>query len=75
MGGFGLCGTPENLITALRNKGGELPFLLATRPSLTFALLVPIAAKGLTVVSNNAGVDDFALGMLLRSKQVGSTVN
>jgi 3-oxoacid CoA-transferase subunit A len=48
MGGFGLCGIPENLIDALRRKG----------------------TKDLTVVSNNAGVDDFGIGFLLQSKQV-----
>jgi 3-oxoacid CoA-transferase subunit A len=48
MGGFGLCGIPENLIAALRRKG----------------------TKNLTVISNNAGVDDFGIGVLLQSKQV-----
>lgn len=48
LGGFGLCGIPENLIEALRKKG----------------------AKDLTLVSNNAGIDDFGIGLLLRSKQV-----
>lgn len=48
MGGFGLCGIPENLIDALRRKG----------------------TKDLTVVSNNAGVDDFGIGLLMRAKQV-----
>jgi 3-oxoacid CoA-transferase A subunit len=48
MGGFGLCGIPENLIRALHARG----------------------TKGLTVVSNNAGVDDFGAGVLLRSRQV-----
>ncbi|MFZ0039218.1 MAG: CoA transferase subunit A [Candidatus Acidiferrales bacterium] len=48
MGGFGLCGIPENLIDALRRKG----------------------TKDLTVVSNNAGVDDFGIGLLMQSKQV-----
>jgi 3-oxoacid CoA-transferase subunit A len=48
LGGFGLCGIPENLIAALRKKG----------------------AKNLTLVSNNAGVDDFGIGLLLQSKQV-----
>ncbi len=48
LGGFGLCGIPENLIAALRRKG----------------------AKHLTLVSNNAGVDDFGIGQLLQSKQV-----
>jgi 3-oxoacid CoA-transferase subunit A len=48
LGGFGLCGIPENLIAALRRKG----------------------TKDLTLVSNNAGVDDFGIGLLLRSKQV-----
>ena len=48
VGGFGLCGIPENLITALRDTG----------------------AKNLTCVSNNAGVDDFGLGLLLQTKQI-----
>jgi 3-oxoacid CoA-transferase subunit A len=48
LGGFGLCGIPENLIAALRRKG----------------------TKNLTLASNNAGVDDFGIGLLLRSKQV-----
>jgi 3-oxoacid CoA-transferase subunit A len=48
MGGFGLCGIPENLIAALHARG----------------------TQGLTVISNNAGVDDFGIGMLLRSRQV-----
>jgi 3-oxoacid CoA-transferase subunit A len=48
LGGFGLCGIPENLIAALRRKG----------------------SKDLTLVSNNAGVDDFGIGILLQSKQV-----
>jgi len=53
VGGFGLCGIPENLIAGL----------LETR------------VKGLTVVSNNAGVDDFGLGLLLRQKQVKRMVS
>ncbi len=48
LGGFGLCGIPENLIAALRRKG----------------------TKDLTLVSNNAGVDDFGIGLLMQSKQV-----
>ena len=48
MGGFGLCGIPENLISALREAG----------------------AKNLTVVSNNAGVKDFGIGLLLQTRQV-----
>ena len=48
MGGFGLCGIPENLINALRARG----------------------TKDLTVVSNNAGVNEFGIGLLLRSRQV-----
>ncbi|KAH7046299.1 3-oxoacid CoA transferase 1a [Linnemannia elongata] len=50
VGGFGLCGIPENLIGALKNRAGD--------------------CKDLTVVSNNAGVDDFGLGQLLRTKQI-----
>jgi 3-oxoacid CoA-transferase A subunit len=48
LGGFGLCGIPENLIAALRKKG----------------------ATNLTLVSNNAGIDDFGIGLLLQNKQV-----
>ena len=48
MGGFGLCGIPETLITALRARG----------------------TGGLTVISNNAGIDDFGIGVLLRTRQV-----
>jgi 3-oxoacid CoA-transferase subunit A len=48
LGGFGLCGIPENLIAALVRKG----------------------AKSLTLVSNNAGIDDFGIGLLLQTKQV-----
>jgi 3-oxoacid CoA-transferase subunit A len=48
MGGFGLCGIPENLIAALHARG----------------------TKALTVVSNNAGVDDFGIGLLLKARQV-----
>jgi 3-oxoacid CoA-transferase A subunit len=48
MGGFGLCGIPENLISALHRRG----------------------TKDLTVISNNAGVDDFGIGILMRARQV-----
>jgi 3-oxoacid CoA-transferase subunit A len=48
VGGFGLCGIPENCIAELVKKG----------------------VKGLTCISNNAGVDDFGLGLLLQTKQV-----
>src|SRR5713101_6223082 len=53
MGGFGLCGIPENLIAALRRAG----------------------TKDLTVVSNNAGVDDFGIGLLLQSRQVDKMIS
>lgn len=53
VGGFGLCGIPENLITALNKQG----------------------AKSLTIVSNNAGVDDFGLGVLLKSRQVKKMIS
>ena len=48
MGGFGLCGIPENLIKALHARG----------------------TKGLTVISNNAGVDEFGAGILLKARQI-----
>jgi 3-oxoacid CoA-transferase subunit A len=53
MGGFGLCGIPENLIAALRARG----------------------TKDLTVISNNAGVDEFGIGVLLRSRQVRKMIS
>ena len=53
MGGFGLCGIPENLIGALRDRG----------------------TRNLTVVSNNAGVDDFGIGLLLQSGQVRKMIS
>ena len=52
-GGFGLCGIPEMLITALRNSG----------------------VKNLTVISNNAGVDDFGLGLLLQTRQIKKMIS
>ncbi|HEY0678465.1 MAG TPA: CoA transferase subunit A [Chitinophagaceae bacterium] len=48
LGGFGLCGIPENCISALVRKG----------------------VKNLTCISNNAGVDDFGLGLLLQTRQI-----
>ena len=48
VGGFGLCGIPENLISAL----------------------LKTSVSGLTVVSNNAGVDSFGLGLMLQQKQI-----
>jgi len=53
VGGFGLCGIPENSISALVKKG----------------------SKNLTCVSNNAGVDDFGLGLLLHSKQIKKMIS
>ncbi len=53
VGGFGLCGIPENLIAALREKG----------------------IKRLTAISNNCGVDDFGLGILLKTKQIRKMVS
>ena len=52
MGGFGLCGIPENLIRALHARG----------------------ARQLTVISNNAGVDDFGIGILLRARQIAKMI-
>lgn len=48
VGGFGVCGNPENLLAALHTQG----------------------TRGLTVVSNNAGIDDFGLGRLLKARQI-----
>jgi 3-oxoacid CoA-transferase subunit A len=53
MGGFGLCGIPENLIDAVRRKG----------------------TKDLTIVSNNAGIDDFGIGLLLQNRQVKKMIS
>jgi 3-oxoacid CoA-transferase subunit A len=53
VGGFGLCGIPENSIAELVKKG----------------------VKNLTCVSNNAGVDDFGLGLLLQGKQVKKMIS
>jgi 3-oxoacid CoA-transferase subunit A len=53
LGGFGLCGIPENCIAALVRKG----------------------IRGLTCISNNAGVDHFGLGLLLQSRQIKKMVS
>ncbi len=53
MGGFGLCGIPENLIAAVRRKG----------------------TKNLTIISNNPGVDDFGIGLLLQNHQVKKMIS
>lgn len=53
VGGFGLCGIPENLIKKVQEMG----------------------TKGLTIASNNAGVDGFGLGMLLEKKQVKKMIS
>jgi len=53
VGGFGLCGIPENLIAALVRK----------------------KARGLTCISNNAGVDDFGLGLLLKDRLIKKMIS
>lgn len=53
MGGFGLCGIPENLIAALCRKG----------------------TKNLTVISNNAGIDDFGAGLLMQARQIRKMIS
>jgi len=53
LGGFGLCGIPENAIKALSES----------------------SIKGLTCISNNAGVDDFGLGLLLQKKQIKKMIS
>jgi len=53
LGGFGLCGIPENSITALVKKG----------------------VNGLTCISNNAGVDDFGIGLMLKTRQVKKMIS
>jgi 3-oxoacid CoA-transferase subunit A len=53
MGGFGLCGIPENLIKALHDRG----------------------TARLTIISNNAGVDGYGIGILLKSRQVRKMIS
>ncbi len=53
VGGFGLCGIPEQLIIALRDSG----------------------VKNLTCISNNAGVDDWGLGLLLQTRQIRKMIS
>lgn len=53
LGGFGLCGIPENCIAALVKKG----------------------VTGLTCISNNAGVDDFGIGLMLKTRQVKKMIS
>ena len=53
LGGFGLCGIPENCIAALVKKG----------------------VKNLTCISNNAGVDDFGIGLMLKQRQVKKMIS
>ncbi|MGL5888504.1 MAG: CoA transferase subunit A [Bacteroidia bacterium] len=53
LGGFGLCGIPENSISALVRKG----------------------VTGLTCISNNAGVDDFGIGLMLKTRQVKKMIS
>lgn len=53
LGGFGLCGIPENCIAELRKRG----------------------VKNLTCISNNAGVDDFGLGLLLQTRQIKKMIS
>lgn len=53
LGGFGLCGIPENCIDALSRSG----------------------VRGLTCISNNAGVDDFGLGLLLKTRQIKKMIS
>ncbi len=53
LGGFGLCGIPENCIAALVKQG----------------------VKNLTCISNNAGVDDFGIGLMLQQKQVKKMIS
>jgi len=53
LGGFGLCGIPENLILALRETG----------------------VQDLTCISNNAGVDDWGLGLLLQTRQIKKMIS
>ncbi len=53
MGGFGLCGIPEQLVAALQRRG----------------------TRDLTIISNNAGTDEFGIGLLLRARQVRKMIS
>ena len=53
VGGFGVCGNPENLLAALHRRG----------------------TRNLTVISNNAGIDDFGLGRLLKARQIRKMIS
>lgn len=53
VGGFGLCGIPETLIAAIKEKG----------------------VRNLTLISNNAGIADFGLGLLMQTKQVKKMIS
>src|SRR4029079_14438349 len=53
MGGFGVCGLPENLIAALHARG----------------------TRNLTIISNNAGIDGFGVGVLLNARQVRKMIS
>ncbi|MBS1669473.1 MAG: CoA transferase subunit A [Bacteroidetes bacterium] len=53
LGGFGLCGIPENCVAALKGKN----------------------VKNLTCIANNAGVDDFGLGLLLQTRQIKKMIS
>lgn len=53
LGGFGLCGIPENCISALTRRG----------------------VRQLTCISNNAGIDDFGLGLLLKTRQIKKMIS
>jgi acyl CoA:acetate/3-ketoacid CoA transferase alpha subunit len=53
LGGFGLCGIPENCIAALLRSG----------------------VNNLTCISNNAGVDDFGIGLMLKTRQVAKMIS
>jgi len=53
MGGFGVCGVPEQLVRALHRRG----------------------VKNLTVISNNAGIDEFGAGILLRARQIRKMIS
>ncbi len=52
-GGFGLCGIPENIITAIAKSG----------------------VKNLTIISNNCGIDDFGLGIILKNNQIKKMIS
>ena len=69
-----------NVVTALKGVSNDMTFMfggfgLSGIPENSIAQLVKLNIKGLTCISNNAGVDDFGLGLLLQQKQVKKMIS